>query len=112
MLSPRTLAGFYDLHLAAVWRGYAPSSMFSDWLDAHWCPGAPSEPSSPPGAVSVFGGAGAAIRWYAAGDAIVGFVAGRSYGSYVVARDEQPPRSPSPALPGLVHLAQLPETVL
>jgi hypothetical protein len=112
MLTPRTLAGLYDLHLAAVWRGHAPSNMFNDWLEAHWCPDAPSEPPSPPDAVRVLGGAGAGIRSYAAGEAIVGFVAGRSYGSYVVARDEQPPRSPSPALPGLVHLAQLPETVL
>ena len=112
MLTPRMLAGLYDLHLAVVWRGHAPSSIFSDWLEARWCPGAPSEPPSPPDAVSVLGGAGAGIRWYAAGDAIVGIVAGRPYGCYVVARGEQPPRPPSPALSGLVHLARLPETVL
>ena len=111
MLSPRTLAGLYDLYLAAVWRGHAPPSMFGDWLEARWCPGVPTEPPVPPDAVSVLGGAGAGIRWYAVGATIVGFVAGRPRGCYVIARDEKPPQPPSPVLYELSRLARLPEAV-
>jgi hypothetical protein len=109
MLSPRTLAGLYDLHLAAVWRGHESSSIFGDWLAARWCPGAPIEPEAPPDAVSVLGGAGASIRWYATGDTIVGFISGRSRGCYVVAREENPPAPPSSAHNGVVHLEVLTE---
>ncbi len=109
MLSPRILAGLYDLHLAAVWRGHESSDMFGDWLEARWCAGAPNEPDAPPEAVSVLGGAGAGIRWYATGDAIVGFVAGRPRGCYVVARNEHPPEPPSAALDRAVQMGVLPE---
>jgi hypothetical protein len=111
MLSPRMLAGLYDLHLAAVWRGHKSSSIFGDWLEARWCPGAPTEPEAPPDAVSVLGGAGAGIRWYGAGDAIVGFVGDRSRGCYVVATEDRPPEVPSPGLHGPAQVERLPEAV-
>jgi hypothetical protein len=95
MLSPRTLSGLYDLHLAAVWRGHAPPSMFSDWLEARWWADGPAEPAAPPDAVSVLGGAGGGIRWYGRGDSIVGYVTGRPRGCYVVALNDIPPQPPT-----------------
>ncbi len=95
MLSPRTLAALYDLHLAAVWRGHEASSMFGNWLEARWSTGGPAEPSVPPDAVSVLGGAGAGIRWYTQGEAILGYVAGRPRGCYVVRCTEEPPPPPA-----------------
>lgn len=97
MLSPRTLAGLYDLHLAAVWRGHESSSIFGDWFEARWYAGRAAEPARPPDAFSVLGGAGAGIRWYAVGETILGFVGGRR-GCYLVARSEAPQQPPSPAI--------------
>ncbi|HEY7033299.1 MAG TPA: hypothetical protein VH482_18305 [Thermomicrobiales bacterium] len=97
MLSPRTLAGLYDLHLAAVWRGHESSDIFGDRLGARWSGGGPSEADATPDAIGVLGGAGAGIRWFAVGENIVGFVAGRPHGCSVVARTEIPPQPPSAA---------------
>jgi hypothetical protein len=111
VLSPRTLAGLYDLHLAAVWRGHEPPSMFGDWLGARWRRGGPAEPDATPDAVSVLGGAGAGIRWFAVGETIVGFVAGRPRGCYVVARTDRPPQPPSAAAYRPTTWPPLPEAV-
>ncbi|MEA2598418.1 MAG: hypothetical protein QOF01_4887 [Thermomicrobiales bacterium] len=95
MLSPRTLASLYDLHLAAVWRGHEPTSILGNWLEARWSASELVEPPAPPDAVSVLGGAGAGIRWYALGETIVGYVAGRPRGCYIVRRSEEPPLPPA-----------------
>ncbi len=98
MLSARTFAVLYDLHLAAVWRGDEPSGAFGNWLEARWCEGNLTEPDSVPAAVSLLGGGGAGIRWYEVDDALVGFVKGRPRGCYVVANDDEPP-PPAELLP-------------
>jgi hypothetical protein len=95
MLSPHSLAGLHNLHLASVWRGDEPPSTFGDWLDARWLAAGQNEPDAPPEAVRVLGGTGAGIRWYTMGEANFGFVVGRLRGCYVVARDDRLPQSPT-----------------
>ena len=90
MNTPRSLAVRFDLYLAACWRG-DECEAFGDWLDARWCPEAPPEPAEGPAAVSVLGGAGRGIRWYERGGAIVGYVAGRPRGCYLIAATDEPP---------------------
>src|SRR5215218_6895261 len=82
MLSARTFAVLYDLHLAAVWRGDQPSGAFGNWLEARWCESNLPEPEGFPAALSLLGGGGAGIRWYECDGALVGFVRGRSRGCY------------------------------
>lgn len=98
MLSARTFAVLYDLHLAAVWRGEEPTGAFGNWLEARWYVSDLTEPLSGPTAVSLLGGGGKGIRWYEVDGALIGFVRGRSRGCYVVASDDNPP-PPAELLP-------------
>ena len=92
MLTPRELALAYDRFVAARWRGEeGATEAFAVWLEAHWTGDAPPEPDDCPDAVSFLGGAGAGIRWYAAGGAVLGYVAGRQRGCYWVPLGAAPP---------------------
>jgi hypothetical protein len=111
MHSPHSLADLYDPHLASAWRGDEPPSPIGDWLDARWTAGGPSEPESPPEAVSVLGGSGSGIRWYTVGESILGFVTGRPRGCYMVARDERPPHLPTPSFIEVGRPVSVPESM-
>ena len=92
MLTPRDLAVAYDRWLAAHWRGEDDSARpFGDWIESFWCGTAPPEPGAGPDAVSILGGAGRGIRWYADGPTIRGYVVGRPYGCYLVPVATTPP---------------------
>jgi hypothetical protein len=92
MLTPRDLAFAYDRWLAARWRGEDDEARpFGDWIESFWCAEAPSEPRTGPDAVSVLGGAGRGIRWYADGAVIRGYVVGRPRGCYLVPAATVPP---------------------
>jgi len=98
MLTPREIAQVYDLHASAVWRGEESPSLFANWLAGHWMPNPPAEPELPPDAVSFLGGAGLGIRWYAQDEVLVGYVAGRPRGSYLISIDDSPPIPPVPGI--------------
>ena len=92
MLTPRDLAYAYDRWLAARWRGEDDDARaFGDWVESFWCPEAPVEPAAVPDAVSVLGGAGRGIRWYADGDVVRGYVVGRPRGCYLIPIATVPP---------------------
>jgi hypothetical protein len=94
MSSPRELARACDLALAARWRGEdAAAGVFEEWLEAHWWPGGPAEPAEAPDAISVLGGAGAGIRWYARGSIRLGYVRGRR-GCFCIPARAAPPVIP------------------
>jgi hypothetical protein len=95
MTTPRELARDCDLAMAARWRGEdAAAEAFTAWLEGHWWAGCPAEPPEPPAAMSVLGGAGAGVRWYARGGAMFGYVRGRR-GCYCVPADASPPAIPT-----------------
>ena len=92
MTSPHELALAYDRYATALWRcDDAEAEAFATWLGGHWADEESPEPGGHPNAVSVLGGAGAGIRWYARGRAIVGYVASQSRGCYRVPVDAPPP---------------------
>jgi len=92
MTSPNELALTYDRYAAARWRGDdAEAEAFATWLGRYWADEELAEPDDPPNAVSVLGGAGAGIRWYARGRTIVGHVTSQSRGCYQVPVDAAPP---------------------
>ena len=92
MLTPRDLAYAYDRWLAARWRGEEDEARrFGDWIESFWCRTAPLEPERGPDAVSVLGGAGRGIRWYADGNVVRGYVVGRPLGCYLIPARTVPP---------------------
>jgi hypothetical protein len=94
MTSPHQLALAYDRYASALWRGEeAELRAFAAWLEEHWADEGPAELADHPYVVSVLGGAGAGIRWYARGKSIVGYVGSRPRGCYHVPVD-----IPMPAL--------------
>lgn len=93
MLSPDRLATAYERYVVARRRGEPAAGPFEAWLEAHWMGGAAPEPPDPPAAVSLLGGVDA-IRWYADGEAIVGYAVGRPRGCYWVPRSSAGPGLP------------------
>jgi hypothetical protein len=100
--TPQDLARAYDRGIAARWRGDEDDAhAFAAWLATYWVPDAPPPPAGPPSAVSVLGAAGAGIRWYAAGRAVLGYVGGQARGCYRVPLEAVPPAPTRPAGPDL-----------
>jgi hypothetical protein len=92
MTSPHELARAYDRYAAAIWRGDETEvRVFAAWLERYWADEGPAELANQPYAVSVLGGAGAGIRWYARGKKIVGYVGRRPRGCYQIPVDATPP---------------------
>lgn len=92
MTSPHELARACDQYAAAIWRGdETEAQTFAAWLERYWAHEAPPELGDHPHVVSVLGGAGAGIRWYARGGMIVGYVGSQSRGCYQVPTDAAPP---------------------
>ncbi len=92
MTSPHELALAYDRYAAALWRGEeAEAQTFAAWLAEYWADEGPAELADHPCVVSVLGGAGAGIRWYACGKTIVGYVGSRRGGCYQVPISVKPP---------------------
>jgi hypothetical protein len=88
MTSPHQLALAYDRYAAALWRGEeAQARAFAAWLERYWVDEGPAELANHPYVVSVLGGAGAGIRWYACGGTVVGYVGSQSRGCYQVPLD-------------------------
>jgi hypothetical protein len=85
MTSPHQLALAYDRYASALWRGEeAEVRAFAVWLEEYWVDEGPAELADHPCVVSILGGAGAGIRWYARGKTIVGYVGSQSRGCYQV----------------------------
>lgn len=94
LTSPHDLALAYDRYASALWRGEdAAAQAFATWLDGYWADEGPVELADHPYVVSVLGGAGAGIRWYARGKTIVGYVGSRRRGCYQVPVDATLPPS-------------------
>ena len=92
MTSPHQLALAYDRYVAALWRGEeAEARAFAAWLERYWVDEGPAELADHPYVVSVLGGAGAGIRWYACGETVVGYVGSRAQGCFQVPTDAAPP---------------------
>jgi hypothetical protein len=92
MTSPHELALAYDRYAAALWRGEeAEAGAFAAWLERYWVDEGPAELAGHPHVVSVLGGAGAGIRWYACGGTVVGYVGSRAQGCFQVPTDAAPP---------------------
>jgi hypothetical protein len=92
MTSPHELALAYDRYAAALWRGEEDQvQAFAAWLEGYWADEGPAELADHPYVVSVLGGAGAGIRWYARGGTIVGYVGSQRRGCYEVPVDAAPP---------------------
>ena len=95
MTSPHELALAYDRYAAALWRGEeAEARAFAAWLERYWVDDGPAELAGHPYVVSVLGGAGAGIRWYACGGTVVGYVGRRAQGCFQVPTDAAPPPHP------------------
>jgi len=76
--------------LAAEWPWRHPAaSAFADWLAAHWDAACPAAPAGPPAATSALGRE--AIRWFAVGEALLGYAAGGPCGCYRVPAGGDPP---------------------
>jgi len=85
MTSPHELARAYDRYAAALWRGEeAEARAFAVWLERYWVDEGPAEVADHPYVVSVLGGAGAGIRWYARGRTVLGYVGSRAQGCFQV----------------------------
>ncbi len=96
MTSPHALALAYDRYVSTLWRGEdAKARAFAVWLAGYWVDEAPAEPADQPHVVSVLGGAGAGIRWYACGERVVGYIGGRSRGYYEVPVEAALPSPPA-----------------
>jgi hypothetical protein len=92
MTSPHELARAYDRYAAALWRGEeAEAQAFATWLEEYWADEGLAELADHPYVVSVLGGAGAGIRWYARGGTVVGYVGSRAQGCFQVPMDAAPP---------------------
>lgn len=69
MTCPHELALAYNQCVAALWRGEeAEARAFDTWLAGSWVDEGPPELADHSHVVSVLGGAGAGIRWYAPGN--------------------------------------------
>jgi hypothetical protein len=102
-VSPRQIALTYDRVVSAHWRGETDTATTLDaWFEAHWSDQAPPEPDAPPEGTSVLGDSGAGIRWYARGEAVLGYVSRRPNGCYRV-----PMREAMPALKASWDILQL-----
>jgi hypothetical protein len=85
MTSAYQLALAYDRYASALWRGEeAEAGAFAVWLQEHWADEGPTELADHSCVVSILGGAGAGIRWYARGNTIVGYVGSQSRGCYQI----------------------------
>ena len=92
MTSPHELALAYNRYAAALWRGEETGAQaFAAWLEEYWVDEGPVELADHPYVVSVLGGAGAGIRWYAGDKTVVGYVGRRPRGCYQVPVDAAPP---------------------
>jgi hypothetical protein len=84
MTTLHELALAYDRYAAALWRGdEAETRAFAAWLEGYWADEGPAEPAEPadhPYVISVLGGAGVGIRWYARGRTVIGYVGNRHRG--------------------------------
>ncbi len=95
MTSPHEIARAYDRYAAALWRGdEAEARAFAAWLEAYWADEGPAELTDQPYVVSVLGGAGAGIRWYARGGTVLGYVGSRAQGCFQVPMDAALPPIP------------------
>lgn len=72
MVSATQLALAYDLTVSSLWRGEPDQARFMNWLDRYRLNPTLPMPTGLPHAFSVLGGGGRGIRWYEAGDAILG----------------------------------------
>jgi hypothetical protein len=78
MPAARALARSYDQAASAFWRGDAETARrFDDWLAAFWDETGPAEPVGQASEISVLGGSGRGIRWYATESTVLGYVPGR-----------------------------------
>ncbi len=102
MTTPQHLALRYDQYatMLRARSGASPGRAeraavrdFMAWIEAWWWDDCPPEPASPPDAVSA--GGWDPVRWYAAGDVILGYVTEQD-GCYRV-----PAAAPVPALGSL-----------
>jgi hypothetical protein len=91
----RALALGYLRYASASWRGDEQAPVFPLRLGAYWHPELPAAPAATPHAVSPHGGGGRGIRWYEAGDEVLGYVPGE-HGGY---------RVPAATVPRLVRCA-------
>jgi hypothetical protein len=96
MISARQIARAYDLAIAALWRGEGSEHPLIAWLGAYRTVEAPPEPRLAPEAVSLLGGGGAGIRWYATPTAVLGFANGHPAVCYrVPVNADLPPFGPA-----------------
>mgnify|MGYP000073562650 CR=1 FL=1 len=91
----RELAAGFLRYASACWRGDRCAAAFPLRLSAYWRPAMPPAPAAAPAAFSPHGAAGRGIRWYEAGQEVLGYVPGQP-GGY---------RVPALAVPGLARCA-------
>lgn len=82
----RELAAGFLRHASSCWRGDRCAAAFPLRLSAYWRPAMPPLPVAAPAAVSPHGAAGRGIRWYEAGQDVLGYVPGLPGGYQVPAR--------------------------
>ncbi len=82
----RDLATGFLRYASACWRGDTCAAAFPLRLSAYWRPALPPPPAAAPDAVSLHGAAGRGIRWYQAGQDVLGYVPGLVGGYQVPAR--------------------------
>jgi hypothetical protein len=93
MLTPLRVAIAYDRCAGAIWEGDAGTVRAGvAWFEAWWTDDAPPEPRLWPHAISLEAGTGTAIRWYAEGDLILGYVPRRTQGCYRIPASAVLPR--------------------
>jgi hypothetical protein len=80
------LATGFLRYASACWRGDRCAAVFPLRLSAYWHPALPPAPVAAPDAVSPHGAAGRGIRWYQAGQDVLGYVPGLEGGYQVPAR--------------------------
>ena len=81
------LARTYDLAMSSLWRGDAAGAPFLTWLEQFRTTEPVSIPTGLPRAYSVLGGGGRGVRWYAAGDVVLGVPGTQAAGCYRVPVD-------------------------
>jgi len=90
-ITAAAIARAYDRYVAALWRGESEEvRRFGAWLKGHWGLG-PSEPPTPPAAISALGGAGASIRWHEADGLLLGYIPGVPLRCYQIPTDADVP---------------------
>jgi hypothetical protein len=86
-MTPQELALRFDRCVAAAaewpWRN-PEACAFADWLAGFWAPACPVAPAGPPDATNAAEGRMDGIRWFAVGEAILGYVAEHARGCYRV----------------------------